>query len=143
MVLSDRAAAIVPYAQRLLENNDVRDTARHAADATRAAYQRARGQDARKAVQDRKLRRRVTAAVAAVGEFAGAVSKAAPTQNSRWPRRLGLLAVIAAGACLISNTAVRARIERLLGQNRSDDPTSSSTDDEPRTESHSGKVSSW
>ena len=70
MAVSDRAAAIGPYAQQLLDNNDVRATARQAADATRAAYQRARGQNARKAVQDRKLRRRVTAAVAAVGEFA-------------------------------------------------------------------------
>lgn len=69
MAVSDRAAAIVPYAQQLLENNDVRDPARQAADATRAAYQRARGRDAREAVQDRKLRRRVTAAVAAMEEF--------------------------------------------------------------------------
>ena len=83
MALSDRAAAIVPYAQQLLDNDDVQDTARQAADATRAAYQRARGQDARKAVQDRKLRRRVTAAVTAVGEFVGAVSKARRPSRSR------------------------------------------------------------
>ena len=60
MAVSDRMAAIGPYAQQLLDNNEVRATARQAADATRAAYQRARGQDARKAVKDRKLRRRVT-----------------------------------------------------------------------------------
>jgi hypothetical protein len=131
MAVSDRAAAIGAYAQELLENNDVRDTARQAAGATRAAYQRARGQDARKAVQDRKLRRRVTAAVAAVGEFAGAVSKAPPKQKSRWPRRIALLAVIAAGAWVISNTAVRARIEGFLGEDRSDGSTSSSTVDQP------------
>lgn len=130
MVLSDRASTIVPYAQQLLDNDDVRDAARQAADATRAAYQRARGQNARKAVQDRKLRHRVTAAVTAVGEFAGAVSKAPPPkQKSPWPRRLAVLAVIAAGVWLISNTAVRARIERLLGQNRSDEPTGFSTVD--------------
>ena len=75
MALSDRAAAIGPYAQQLLDNDDVQDAARQAADATRAAYQRARGQNARKAVQDRKLRHRVTAAVAAMG-VPGAVSKA-------------------------------------------------------------------
>ncbi len=131
MAVSARAAAIGAYAQQLLENNDVRDTARQAADATRAAYQRARGQDARKAVQDRKLRRRVTAAVAAVGEFLGAVSQAPPKQKSRWPRRIALLAVIGAGAWLISNAAVRTRIEGLLGQDRSDDSTSSSAIDEP------------
>ena len=93
----------------------MQDTARHAADATRAAYQRARGQDARKAVQDRKLRRRVTAAVAAVGEFLGG-EQDPPKPKSRWPRRIALLAIIAAGAWLISNTAVRARIQGLLGQ---------------------------
>ena len=43
MAVSDRMAAIGPYAQQLLDNNEVRATARQAADATRAAYQRARG----------------------------------------------------------------------------------------------------
>lgn len=130
MALSDRAAAIAPYAQQLLENNDVRDTARQAADAARTAYQRARGQDARKAVQDRKLRRRVTAAVAAVGEFAAALSKARPRQKSPWPRRLVVFTVIGAGVWLINHTAVRARIEGLFSQkDRSDAPTSSSTVD--------------
>lgn len=131
MAVSDRAASIAPYAQQLLENNDVRDTARQAADATRAAYQGARGRDAREAVQDRKLRRRVTAAVAAVGEFLGAVTTVPPKQKSRWPRRIALLAVAGAGAGLISNTAVRTRIEGLLGQNPSDDPTTSAEFDEP------------
>jgi hypothetical protein len=131
MALSDRAAAIAPYAQQLLENDDVRDTARQAADATRAAYQRARGQHARKAVQDRKLRRRVSGAVAAVGEFAGAVSKAPPKPKSPWPRRLVVFAVIGTGVWLISTPAVRGRIEGLFSQkDRSDDPTSSSTVDE-------------
>ena len=119
MAVSDRMAAIGPYAQQLLDNNEVRTTARQAADATRAAYQRARGQDARKAVKDRKLRRRVTAAVAAVGEFVGAVSNSAPKQNSPWPRLIALLAAVAAGAWLISNEAVRARIQELLGRQRS------------------------
>jgi hypothetical protein len=135
MVLSDRTAAIVPYAQQLLENNDVRDTARQATDATRAAYQRARGQDARKAVQDRRLRRHVIVAVATVGKFVGAVSKAPPKQKSRWPRRAALLAFIGAGAWLINNTGVRVPIARLVGQNRSDDPTTSSKFDEPNPSS--------
>ena len=112
MAVSDRLAAIGPYAQQLLDNNEVRATARQAADATRAAYQRARGQDARKAVKDRKLRRRVTAAVAAVGEFLGAVSESSPKQKSPWPRRIALLAAVAAGGWLISNEALRTRIAR-------------------------------
>lgn len=131
MAVSDRMAAIGPYAQQLLDNNDVRATARQAADATRAAYQRARGQNARKAVKDRKLRRRVTAAVAAVGEFLGAVSESSPEQKSPWPRRIALFAAVAAGAWLISNTAVPARIQELLGRQRSGNEPHPSTADEP------------
>ena len=131
MAVSDRVAAMGPYAQQLLDNNEVRATARQAADATRAAYQRARGQDARKAVKDRKLRRRVTAAVAAVGEFVGAVSESSPKQKSPWPRRIALLAAVAAGALLISNEAVRTRIQELLGRRRSENEPQPSTADEP------------
>jgi hypothetical protein len=131
MSLSDRAAAIGHYARQLLDNNEVRATARQAADATRAAYQRARGQAARKAVKDRKLRRRVTAAVAAVGEFLGAVSESSPRQKSRWPRLIALVAAVAAGGWLIGNESVRARIQELPGRERADDEAHLSTADEP------------
>jgi hypothetical protein len=131
MAVSDRVAAMGPYAQQLLDNNEVRATARQAADATRAAYQRARGQDARKAVKDRKLRRRVTAAVAAVGEFVGAVSESSPKQKSPWPRRIALLAAVAAGAWLIGNETGRARIQELLDRQRSGNEPHLSTTDEP------------
>src|ERR1700754_4864706 len=106
MAVSNRASAVGAYAQQLLDDQDVRATARQAADATRAAYQRARGQDPRDAVQDRKLRRRVTAAVMAAGEFLGAVSQPPPKPKSRWPRRIAVLAVLGAGAWLFSNEAV-------------------------------------
>jgi hypothetical protein len=82
-------------------------------------------------VKDRKLRRRVTAAVAAVGEFVGAVSESSPQQKSPWPRRTALLAAVAAGAWLISNEAVRARIQELLGRQRSGNEPHLSTTDEP------------
>jgi hypothetical protein len=120
MTVSDRTAAVGGYARQLLDNQDVRSTARQASDATRAAYQRARGQDPRKAVRDRKLRRRVTAAVAAAGEFLGAVSETPPKPKSRWPRRIALLTILAVLAWLISNEGLRRRIQGLLGQTRSD-----------------------
>jgi hypothetical protein len=106
-------------------------SAREAANATRAAYQRARGQDPRKAVQDRKLRRRVTDAVRAAGEFLGAVSETPPKPKSPWPRRIALLAILGAAAWLISNEAVRTRIQGLVGQSRSDDQTGPAPVDEP------------
>ncbi len=132
MALSDRAAAVGPYAQQLLTNQDVQAKARQAADSTRAAYRRARGQDVREAVQDRKLRRRVTAAVAATGKLFGAVSESAPEQKSPWPRRMALLAAVATGAWLLSNQAARARIQGLVGSKGTDDETKPSTDDETK-----------
>jgi hypothetical protein len=131
MAVSDRAAAVGTYAQQLLDNRDVQVSARQAVDATRAAYQRARGQDPRKAVQDRKLRRRVTSAVTAAGEFLGAVSETPPKPKSPWPRRIALLAIIGVGAWLISNQAVRARIQGFMGQSRSEDQTDPVTVDGP------------
>jgi hypothetical protein len=131
MAVSDRAATVGTYAQQLLEDQDVQATARQAASAARAAYERARGQDPRKAVQDRTLRRRVTNAVTAVGEFLGAVSEAPPKPKSPWPRRIALLAIIGVAAWLISNQAVRARIQGLMGQSRADEQTEPGTVDEP------------
>ncbi len=123
MAISDRAATVGAHAQQLLDNQDVQAAARQAADATWAAYQRARGQGPRDAVQDRKLRRRVTAAVAAAGEFLGAVSKPPPKPKSRWPRRVALVAILATAAWLISSENARTRIRKLLGQDDSADPT--------------------
>jgi hypothetical protein len=131
MAVSDRAAAVGTYAQQLLDNQDVQATARQAVDATRAAYQRARGQDPRKAVQDRKLRRRVTNAVTAAGEFLGAISETPPKPKSPWPRRIALLAIVGAVAWLVSNQAVRARIQGLMGQSPSDEHTEPARVDEP------------
>ena len=130
MAVSDRAAAVGTYAQQLLDNQDVQVSARQAVDATRAAYQRARGQDPRQAVQDRKLRQRVTDAVTAAGEFLGAVSETPPQPKSPWPRRVAVLAILGAAAWLISNQSVRARIQGLMGQSPSDDQTEPATVDE-------------
>jgi hypothetical protein len=131
MAVSDRVAAAGGYAQQLLDNQDVQTAARQAADATKAAYQRARGQDPREAVQDRKLRRRVTSAVAATGELLGAVSKTEPKPKSRWPRRIALLALIALVAWALNNESVRARIQGLLGQSRAEDQTDPSPVQKP------------
>jgi hypothetical protein len=76
------------------------------------------------------LRRRVTNAVTATGAFLGAVSETPPKPKSPWPRRVALLAIIGAGAWLISNRAVRTRIQGLMGQSRSDDqPEPAAVDD--------------
>jgi hypothetical protein len=131
MAVSERTAAVGTYAQQLLDNQDVHTSARQAVDATRTAYRRARGQDPRKAVQDRKLRRRVTDAVTAAGTFLGAVSETPPKPKSPWPRRIALLAIVGFGAWLISNQAVRARVQGFVGQDAAQDQTEAVTVDGP------------
>lgn len=131
MAVIDRAAAVGTYARQLLDNQDVQISARQAVDATRAAYQRARGQDPRDAVQDRKLRRRVIDALAAAGTFLGAVSETPPEPKSPWPRRIAVLAVLGAAAWLISNESVRARVQSFTGQSATNEQTEPVPVDEP------------
>ena len=131
MAVIDRAAAVGTYARQLLDNQDVQISARQAVDATRAAYQRARGQDPRDAVQDRKLRRRVIDALAAAGTFLGAVSETPPEPKSPWPRRIAVLAVLGAAAWLISNESVRARVQSFIGQSATNEQTEPVPVDEP------------
>jgi hypothetical protein len=131
MAVSERAAAVGTYAQQLLNNQDVQASARQAVDTIRAAYQRARGQDPRKAVQDRKLRRRVTDAVTAAGTFLGAVSETPPKPKSPWPRRIAPLAIVSAAAWLISNKTASASVQGLMGQTPTDDQTEPASADQP------------
>jgi hypothetical protein len=121
MALKDRMAAVAPRAQQLLNDKDVRTAARRAADATRATYRRASGQNAREAIQDRKLRRQAGAAAAAVGGLLSAVSASSAKRRSRWPRRIAWLGVAAGGVLLIANEDVRSRLAELLGGRNSDD----------------------
>jgi hypothetical protein len=59
MPINDRAAALAPYAEQLLNNRDVQDAIQRAATAGRDSYQRARGTSPRKAVTDKRLQRRL------------------------------------------------------------------------------------
>jgi hypothetical protein len=84
MAMTDRAAAVVPYAQQLLSNRDAQASARQAAQAVRAAYQRARGKQAEEIIQDKKFRRQVNKAGAAISGLWKEVEESAPKQKSRW-----------------------------------------------------------
>jgi hypothetical protein len=114
MGLSDRAAAAAPYVQQLLYDQKTQDAARRAATASRESYRRARGKSARKALNDKRLRRRAAQAVAASAELVSAVSRPAP-RRSRRGRMVIALAVAAAVATLALNGEVRGRVLDLLG----------------------------
>lgn len=117
MAVTDRAAALAPYAEQLLYNDDVQAALRRGVGAARDAFGRARGKSARAAAEDRKLQGRLREAMQAAGEAWSALSEPAPPRRSgRWGRRLVLLSVTAAGAYLALDANARAQALALLGK---------------------------
>lgn len=114
MAVSDRAAALAPYLQQLLDDREVQGALRRAAGATRGVVDRARGKSAREAVQDRKLRRRVRQAVAAALEAWSAIDPP-PKRKTSWPLLLGMLVVVGVGGVLAVNADAREKLFRMLG----------------------------
>jgi hypothetical protein len=123
MTLSDRAAAAAPYARQLLDNRDVQASARQAAQATRAAYQRARGKDTAQIVKDKKFRQRVSEAAGALGRLWGATSEPPPKPKRRWPRLLIAILIGVAATVASTNESVRTRVRKLIGQNAQTEST--------------------
>ncbi len=122
MALNDRAAAIAPYAEQLLHDSDVQASARDAAQATWAAYQRARGKDAQAVMHDRKFRRQVNKAAGAISGLWGEVQE--PPPRRRWGPRVLLIALLAGLLFAIVNETVRDRLRSLLtGTSKSSEST--------------------
>jgi len=118
MAITDKAAALAPFAEQLFYDIDVQDSLRRAVAATRDAYGRARGKSARQAAQDKKLQRLLGEALQAAGEVWSALSEPAPRRKSgRWGRKLALLSVSAAGVFLAVNADARAKAQSLLAKN--------------------------
>lgn len=117
MALSDRAAVLSPYVQRLLYDEEAQDAVRRVVAATRDAYGRARGKSARQALEDKKFRRRLQRAVSAVVEFWCVIAEPSPRRNRRWGRRLVVLALGASGVFVAANADARERVLGLLGRN--------------------------
>ncbi len=116
MALSDRAALAVPYAQQLLFDKEVQAALRQAASATRDAYARGRGKSARQAAKDKRLRRKVQQALAAVGELWSAIGAPKPRRKPRRRRQLATLVVSGAGVFLAANPQARTKLLERLGK---------------------------
>jgi hypothetical protein len=102
MALRQRATAIAPYAQQLLYNSDVQASVREAAQATRAADQRARGKDVAEIIQDKKFGRQINKAAAAISGLRKEVEESTPERKSRWRWPAIALGLAVGGALLIT-----------------------------------------
>jgi hypothetical protein len=115
MALSDRASALAPYAEQVLNNRDVQDAIQRAANAGRDSYMRARGTSPGKAVKDKRLQRRLQETAQASWDVWTAVSESGkPRRRARWGRRIVVVTVVGAGAFVALNTDVRQTVLGLL-----------------------------
>ena len=115
MPLNDRAAALAPYAEQLLNNRDVQDAIQRAASAGRDTYRRARKTGPGDALADKRLRRRAQQTAQASWDVWTAVAESGkPKRRARWGRRVVLVSVAAAGAFVALNTDARQTVLGLL-----------------------------
>ncbi len=103
MSVADRAAALGPYAQRLIENQEVQANLERALAASRDAYGRARDKKRKtEAVQDRQIQRRLLEAVQAAREVVQTVgAEREKQQRNRRARVLAGAGLVAAGAAAV------------------------------------------
>jgi hypothetical protein len=115
MSLNDRAAALAPYAEQLLNNRDVQDAIQRATSAGRDSFQRARGKSPGKAVKDKRLQRRLQETAQASWDVWTAVAEASqPKRRAHWRRRIVVVAAVAGGAFVALNTDARETVLGLL-----------------------------
>jgi hypothetical protein len=120
---ADRAADLYaaarenPYVQRLIEDDELRDSLRNAAEAARGAYSRAtgNGKGAVKAVtSDRKVQKDLRTAAESLREASEQLR--APRKRKSRLGRLILFAIVAAGVALVlSEDARKTVLDALFG----------------------------
>ena len=93
MSIVDRASALGPYAQHLLDNEDVQASARRAFTASRDAYEHARRKkDKAQAAQDRRVRQRVLDAAQAAQDMVATIARQRAKQQRNRRGRVALAA---------------------------------------------------
>jgi hypothetical protein len=121
MSVSDRAAALAPYAEQLVNNRDVQDALQRAAAAGRDTYKRARSKGPAEAVKDKRVHRRVQQTAQAGWDAWVAIAEPdKKPRGRRWGRRVALVGVAAAGAFVALNADARRSVVGLLSNNPSE-----------------------
>jgi hypothetical protein len=124
MSIVDRASALGPYAQYLLDNEDVQASARRAFTASRDAYDRSRAKKGA-AAQDRKVQRRVRDAAQAAQDVVGTIGRQRAKQQRKRRGRLALAVgagVAAAGGALALVPQVREKVRSAFSRDSADAP---------------------
>jgi hypothetical protein len=113
MALMER---ISPYAERLVDDRELRENVREVLLASRDAAQRARGQSKKKAVRDHRVRNRARDAVKAGSAILTALQEPPPKPKRNRFALIALLAAAGTAAVLALNPGVRAQVMELFEQ---------------------------
>jgi DNA primase len=113
MALTER---ISPYAERLIDDRELRENLREVLSASRDAALRARGQDKKRAVRDHRVRRRARDAATAGSAVIAALREPPPKPKGNRFVLIALLGAAATAAFLALNPGARAQVMELLGQ---------------------------
>jgi hypothetical protein len=109
MAVSEQISRLIPYAQRLLDDDYVQDEFDRLFTSVRNGCRRAQGKSVAQAAGDAKLRNQLAAAVAAATHIARALNEPIPTSPKRhWARSLTLV-LAAGGVALIGYRQLTAR----------------------------------
>ena len=126
MSIVDRASALGPYAQYLLDNEDVQASARRAFTASRDAYDRARRKKGKaQAAQDRKVQQRVLDAAQAAQDALATIGRQRAKEQRNRRGRVALVVgagVAGAAGALALVPQVREKVLSAFGGDGSDAP---------------------
>src|SRR6476660_3126208 len=107
---------ISPYADRLVDDRELRENLREVLLASRDAAQRARGQDKKKAVRDHRARKLASDAAKAASAALAALQEPPPKPKRNRFALIALLAAAGTAAVLALNPGARAQVMELFGQ---------------------------
>jgi hypothetical protein len=100
MPVSDQFARLAPYAGRLLDDHAVQAQLDRAVSNLRDGTRRARGKGAKKAVKDRRTRRKLITAASAAIQAARTLSEP-PAPKRHLGRRIVVLSLLGGGAVIV------------------------------------------
>lgn len=127
-----KAARSNPYVQRLIEDDELRDSLRTAFESARKAYSRMNGKGPARVMEDKKMQKELRAAASSLRDAAEALR--APKRRKRRRGRGLMLVFVGAGLALALSEGLRKKVlDALFGAEEEFEYTST-TSPEPSAE---------